>query len=103
MGESNRFSIRTATATLIDADGTLNCLHSAFHEFRSGYTADAFLDTVLTPETVRERLEAIHVLIAVDEAGQVVCTIACQVVGQGEGHIRGMGVLPGWRGAAARH
>jgi GNAT superfamily N-acetyltransferase len=96
MGESNRFSIRTAT--LIDADGILNCLHSAFHEFRSSYTTDAFLDTVLTPKTVRERLEAMHVLIAVDEAGQVVGTIACQVVGKDEGHIRGMGVLPGWRG-----
>ena len=98
MGEPNRFSIRTAT--LIDADGILNCLHSAFHEFRSSYTSDAFLDTVLTPETVRERLEAMHVLIAVDEAGQVVGTIACQVIEKDEGHIRGMAVLPCWRGTS---
>ena len=50
---------------------------------------------VLTPETVRERLGAMHVTIAVDEAGQVVDTIACQVVGKNEGHIRGMAVIPG--------
>jgi ribosomal protein S18 acetylase RimI-like enzyme len=96
MGESERFSIRTAT--LIDADGILNCLHSAFDEFRGSYTSDAFLDTVLTPETVRVRLEAMHVFIAVDDVGRVVGTIACQVIDKDEGHIRGMGVLPGWRG-----
>jgi len=28
----------------------------------------------------------------------VVGTIACQVVGKNESHIRGMAVLPGWRG-----
>src|ERR1700730_1452989 len=96
MGESNRFSIRKAT--LIYANGILNCLHSAFHEFRSSYTTAAFLDTVLTPETVRKRLEAMHVFVAVDEADQVVGTIACQVVGKNEGHVRGMAVLPGWQG-----
>jgi N-acetylglutamate synthase-like GNAT family acetyltransferase len=95
MGESDRFSIRTATP--IDADGILNCLHLAFHEFRTSYTTEAFRDTVLTPETVRERLGAMRVFIAVDEAGQVVGTIACQIVGKNEGHIRGMAVLPGWR------
>jgi len=57
MGESDRFSIRTATP--IDADGILNCLHLAFHEFRTSYTTKAFRDTVLTPETVRERLGTI--------------------------------------------
>ena len=96
MVESNRFSIRKAT--LIDADGILNCLHSAFQEFRSSYTTAAFLDTVLTPETVRTRLEAMHVFIAVDEANLVIGTIACQVAGKDEGHIRGMGVLPSWQG-----
>ena len=96
MVESNRFSIRKARLT--DADGILNCLHSAFQEFRSSYTTDAFLDTVLTLETLRERLKAMHLFIAVDEADQVIGTIACQVVGKDEGHIRGMGVLPGWRG-----
>lgn len=96
MGESNRFSIRAAT--LIDADGVLNCLHSAFREFRRSYTTAAFLDTVLTPETLCKRLEAMHVFVAVDEADQVVGTIACQVVGKNEGHIRGMAVIPGWQG-----
>jgi N-acetylglutamate synthase-like GNAT family acetyltransferase len=99
MGESNQFSIRTAT--LIDADGILNCLHSAFQEFRGSYTTAAFLDTVLTPETARERLEAMHVFIAVDEADQVIGTIACEAVGQDAGHIRGMAVLPRWQGTGA--
>src|SRR6266567_5166412 len=96
MVESNRFSIRKATLT--DADGILNCLHSAFQEFRSSYTTAAFLDTVLTPETARKRLETMHVFIAVDEGNQVIGTIACQVLGKDEGHIRGIGVLPGWQG-----
>lgn len=96
MVESNRFSIRKATLT--DADGILNCLHSAFQEFRGSYTTAAFLDTVLMPETVRARLVAMHVFIAVGEANQVIGTIACQVACKDEGHIRGMGVLPGWQG-----
>lgn len=96
MVESNRLSIRTATAT--DADGILKCLHSAFQEFRSSYTTGAFLDTVLTPETIRKRLEAMHVFVAVNDADQVVGTIAFQVVDKDEGHIRGMAVMPGWQG-----
>lgn len=96
MAESNRLSIRTAMLT--DADGILKCLHSAFHELRSTYTAPAFLDTVLTQETIRRRLEAMHVFVAVNDADQVVGTIACQVVDNDEGHIRGMGVMPGWQG-----
>ena len=55
MAESNRLSIRTATLT--DADGILKCLHSAFQEFRSSYATAAFLDTVLTQETIRKRFE----------------------------------------------
>ena len=96
MVESNRFSIRKATLT--DADGILNCLQSAFQEFRTSYTTAAFLDTVLMPETVRARLQEMHVSIAVDEANQVIGTIACQVAPKDEGHIRGMGVLSGWQG-----
>jgi GNAT superfamily N-acetyltransferase len=39
------------------------------------------------------------VFVATDESGQIVGTIACNVIGQEEGHIRGMAVLPPWQGA----
>jgi GNAT superfamily N-acetyltransferase len=81
-----------------DAPGILECLRGAFEEFRERYTADAYLDTVLTPETLQERLEKMSVFVAVNSANQVVGTIACGVVGSEEGHLRGMGVLPSARG-----
>ena len=86
-------------ATNEDAPGILACLRGAFEEFRGRYSADAFLDTVLTPETLRERLEKMSVFVAVNSANQIVGTIACNVVSSGEGHLRGMAVLPSVRGA----
>lgn len=38
------------------------------------------------------------VFVAKDASGRVVGTIACQSVGGGEGHLRGMAVLPEQRG-----
>lgn len=89
-------SIRNARSE--DAGEILTCLREAFEEFRERYTADAYLDTVLTPETLRERLEKMMVFVAVHPAGQVVGTIAASIVGSEEGHLRGMGVLPSVRG-----
>jgi putative acetyltransferase len=54
---------------------------------------------VLTPETIEERLAKMAVFVAVNDSNQVIGTIACQVVGQDEGHLRGMAVLPAWHGA----
>jgi ribosomal protein S18 acetylase RimI-like enzyme len=73
----------------------------AFEDYRGSYTSAAFLDTVLTPETVHRRLVEMFVFVAIDEKeeeDQVAGTIACAVVGNDEGHIRGMAVLPCWRG-----
>lgn len=81
-----------------DAPGILACLREAFEEFRSRYTPEGFLDTVLTAETIRERLEKMSVLVAVDSGNRVVGTIACNVLSSGEGHLRGMAVLPSMRG-----
>ena len=82
-----------------DAPGILACLREAFEEFRSRYTSEGFLDTVLTAETLNERLEKMSVFVAVNSANDVVGTIACNVVSSAEGHLRGMAVLPSMRGS----
>jgi ribosomal protein S18 acetylase RimI-like enzyme len=92
-----KVAIRGATSK--DAPGILECLSAAFAEYRQAYAPSAFLDTVLTPETIEERLAKMAVFVAVNDSNQVIGTIACQVVGQDEGHLRGMAVLPAWHGA----
>lgn len=82
-----------------DAAGILKCLASAFEPYRETYTPGAYVDTVLTTETVRSRMKQMMVLVAKDNHGRVVGTVACKGGGNGEGHLRGMAVLPGWRGS----
>lgn len=88
----------------VDADGILRCLGEAFEPYRSQYTPHAYTDTVLTPETIRTRLETTSVFVAVGEGGEVVGTIGGSDLGGGEGHIRGMAVMPALhgQGVAAR-
>jgi GNAT superfamily N-acetyltransferase len=81
-----------------DAAAILQCLAVAFAPYRTEYTPAGFADTVLSPETVRLRLEQMHVLVAT-VGGNVVGTIS-GVCHAGEGHLRGMAVLPEWRGQA---
>lgn len=81
-----------------DAPEILACLREAFEEFRNRYTPQAFVDTVLTMESLRKRGEKMSVFVAVNSTGEVVGTIACQVLSSGEGHLRGMAVLPPMRG-----
>jgi N-acetylglutamate synthase-like GNAT family acetyltransferase len=90
--QAARVSIRKAKGE--DSPGILACLREAFEEFRERYTPEGFLETVLTPTTLRERLEAMSVFVAVNSREQVVGTIASSVVGFEEGHLRGMAVLP---------
>lgn len=94
--ERAKFTIRQATRE--DAAAILHCLRSAFQDYREAYTPGAFLDTVLTPDTLEQRLAQMRVFVAVDCAQQVIGTIACQVISREEGHIRGMAVLPRWQG-----
>jgi GNAT superfamily N-acetyltransferase len=86
--------IRHATAG--DADAILGVLRAAFAPYESLYPPAGFVDTVLTPRSVLERLKAMTILVAISN-GQVVGTIACSTNGD-EGHLRGMGVLPAWLG-----
>ena len=91
------FTVRHATPA--DAGAILDCLYSAFEPYRARYTPDGYRDTTLAPETIRERLASMSVLVAVDRGGEIVGTIACAVASAGVGHLRGMAVLPTWQGA----
>jgi GNAT superfamily N-acetyltransferase len=72
----------------------------AFEEFRERYTPEGFLDTLLTSKTLeKRRLETMSVFMAVHSREQVAGTIAWNVVGLEEGHLRGMAVLPLMRGS----
>jgi GNAT superfamily N-acetyltransferase len=85
-------------ARIGDGRAILECLREGFAAYRDSYTLSAFVDTVLTPETLGRRLATMSVFVAADEAGEIIGTVACSVVNQGEGHIRGMAVRPSWHG-----
>ena len=91
-----RVSIRKATPE--DGPAILACLQTAFKPYRRAYTLDGFADTVLTPETLARRFESMTIFVATTADDEVVGTLACGVVGGGEGHLRGMAVLPAWQG-----
>jgi GNAT superfamily N-acetyltransferase len=95
MGKAKEsFLIRTADVK--DAEGILACLSAAFAEYRSQYTAEAFADTVLTRETIWHRMAEMCLFVAEEDA-LVVGTIGYSTEGS-EGHLRGMALLPEWRG-----
>jgi predicted N-acetyltransferase YhbS len=87
--------IRRAIAE--DAAAILRCLRAAFEPYRTQYTQQAWLDTVLMPDTILHRLTSMTVLVAVDVQGHVVGTIAGAAISS-EGHLRGMAVPPKWHG-----
>jgi len=89
-------SIRSATNN--DAPEILACLRAAFAPYRDSYSTAAYLDTVLTPETLQDRLAHMQVFVAETSSGEIVGTIACQTISQHEGHLRGMAVLPTCQG-----
>jgi ribosomal protein S18 acetylase RimI-like enzyme len=93
--QESAFIIRKAIAA--DGRGILECFAAAFEPYRASYTHDAYLDTVLTEETITARLGAMQVFVAV-AGDQIVGTIACGVQDADEGHLRGMAVLPEWLG-----
>lgn len=79
-----------------DGSGILACLAAAFDPYRNQYTPEAFSDTVMDAASVQERIREMSVFVAVSE-GRIVGTIGCKANGE-EGHLRGMAVLPEWRG-----
>jgi N-acetylglutamate synthase-like GNAT family acetyltransferase len=90
------FSIRGATDA--DREGILECLRQAFEPYREHYTPLAFSDTVLSQETLPSRFAEMQVLVAVDDSGRVIGTIAYKHT-YDEGHIRGMAVRPELHGS----
>src|SRR5260370_9054629 len=94
--QSATISIRRATSD--DAPGILACLREAFADYRQFYTPGAFLDTVLTPETIHERLAKMIVFVAVSPSRQIAGTIACNVVKRDEGHLRVVAECPACHG-----
>jgi ribosomal protein S18 acetylase RimI-like enzyme len=90
------FQIRRAIQA--DAGEILDCLAAAFEPYRASYTPAAYLDTVLSPEAISMRLAAMRLYVAMGARGQVVGTIACATNADGEGHLRGMALLPEFQG-----
>jgi GNAT superfamily N-acetyltransferase len=93
---SRAFTIRRATPD--EASGILACLQTAFAPYQSSYMPAAYLDTVLTEETLKERLQSMSIFVAVSDSGEIVGTIGCNIINDKEGHLRGMAVLPDWQG-----
>ena len=81
-----------------DVPEILACLQAAFAPYRDSYSPAAYLDTALTPETLQDRLAHMQVFVAQNSSGKIVGTISCQATGNGEGHLRGMAVLPACQG-----
>jgi ribosomal protein S18 acetylase RimI-like enzyme len=92
----NEFVIRPAS--LEDAAAILHSLRAAFEPYRSQYTRQAWLDTVMTQDTLLQRLSSMTVLVAVGAQDNAVGTIGGAVVSAFEGHLRGMAVPPQWHG-----
>lgn len=80
-----------------DANGILGCLRDAFEPYRRNYTDAGFRDTVLDAESLRARMREMSVFVA-ERNGEVAGTIAATPHDNGDGHLRGMAVLPGREG-----
>jgi GNAT superfamily N-acetyltransferase len=85
-------------ATEADAGGILHCLSEAFAPYETRYTAAGFRDTILDRDSLRKRMEGMHVLVACFQ-DEIVGTIAGAVEQKGQGHLRGMAVLPRFHGS----
>ena len=90
-------SVRHARAA--DVEAIRACLLAAFAAYRDQYSDDAFADTVPSVGALRQRLRTMTVLVAEDDSGEVVGTIAHSVAAPDEGHLRGMAVHPRALGA----
>ena len=89
--------VEIRAARLEDGGEILRCLAEAFDAYRDCYTPAAFADTTLDPDTLQERMQTMHILVAMQE-GAVIGTVAGSHDGA-EGHLRGMAVLPEFAGS----
>jgi len=81
-------------ATDADQAAVLACLRAAFAPYEARYTPAAFQATVLDPERFRARLAAMRIELALSPGDRLLGTLAWQDRGGGEGHLRGLAVLP---------
>ena len=93
---ATRYMIRRALPEQLP--GIVACLAAAFERHRSAYTPEAFNDTVPDLEAMAGRLEQMAIFCASGQTKAVIGTIACVVTSPGEGHVRGMAVLPEFQG-----
>jgi ribosomal protein S18 acetylase RimI-like enzyme len=92
------FKIREALEA--DVPAVLACLAEAFAPYRDLYSVEAFLDTVLTAQTLKHRMRRMTVFVAFLEADDsIIGTVACNQASPEEGHLRGMAVLASYQGA----
>ena len=80
-----------------DVQSILNCLAAAFAPYSALYTRDALADTVLDVCRLQERMQKMHILVAVFD-GEIIGTVSGAVSESGEGHLRGMAVFPQYTG-----
>lgn len=81
-----------------DQKAILRCLLEAFTPYRDQYTPPAFADTVLDPSMLERRMQSMHVLLA-ELDGDIIGTVAGSASREGEGHLRGMAVVPRCQGS----
>ena len=91
-------NVQIRAADTGDAPQIAACLEAAFAPYRELYTPAAYADTVPDRDDILRRLTGMHVLVAVT-GDQVAGTIAGALSHRGEGHLRGMAVLPEWQGS----
>lgn len=70
---------------------------ATFVPYQNEYTPAAFADTVLTPDSIRARMDRMRVLVASPQ-GEVIGTVAGAEGQAGQGHLRGMAVSGVHRG-----
>ena len=85
--------VQIRVATEADVGGILQCLTAAFNPYRNQYSPAGFHDTVLDRESLQKRMLSMHILVAC-LPDEIVGTVAGGVEPKGEGHLRGMAVLP---------
>ena len=100
--ESKNSDVVVRKAIAADSRAILGCLAAAFEPYRTSYTHHAYVDTILTEETITARLAVMQVFVAM-AGDQIVGTIACSKQHSNEGHLRGMAVRRnGWDARSQR-
>ena len=92
-----KIAVQIRQARRGDRREILECLASAFEPYREQYTAAAYADTVLEDSSLKARMQTMQVIVAVLSA-KVIGTVAGAQSDTGEGHLRGMAVVPQYQG-----